>query len=73
MGNVRRKKSKIVIRKGAKVYNLQKEQWVTLNQDINISEWVDHIGHLRFGLNNERYSFVTKGKEAKKFYEIIYS
>lgn len=71
MGTARRKKIGLTIREGSKVYNLHDERWESLKKDITIKEWCEHVGHIRFGLNGKRYSFVTRYN--KKQYEVIYA
>ncbi len=70
MGEQRRRKSGIIIFAGAELYNLRTDTVCRLQEDINIKDWQTHVGHIRFGYKDSRYSFETKYN--KKQYEIQY-
>lgn len=71
MSEKRKHKTGMLIKSGANLYNLHKEKWEVLKQHIKLEDWAEHIGHVRFGYNGTRYSFVTAYN--KKYYEYLYN
>lgn len=59
-----------LIKEGADVYNLTTEKWVKVKKDIEVRDWSNHIGHIRFGHGGSGYSFRTSYN--KNQFEILY-
>lgn len=59
MGEKRKYKTGIKINEGADLYDLHKEKWVKTATDILVTDWQEHVGHVRFGYKDSRYSLKT--------------
>lgn len=72
MTEKRKYKKGYKIFKGAEVYSLVKNKPEILEEDLIIKDWFNHVGHIRYYTDEGNYSFVTGGRGAKQFYEILY-